>query len=503
MNFSKDLKSNMEKIDTIYDLIAYCYCYILKNINNPIIFLGQYIYTNEKGMKNPNLKELNRFSMSLKERISENPMNLFDDDIRGNELINIIENEENRLKKFGKMAENRATIPFYILLGVDLYLGDKEYAPYEKAPLNEHFKRKCLIYLNTKESIMDQVELKREYPNLIVENKIKYCFRNIIIIERKEIPQSYGIPQLVTLYKEKNELNKIIQGNKIKVAFIPVLNEKWFEFCLSEGACFHIKYDIEKLIQIKNRITKLLMNAIDNGANIIVFPEYVCKEEVQAAIRDVLRRKNNEEPERLNKLLFVVAGTGWTQDSNNVSRIFGYDGSDLGKMYKYSAYDNTDKNGNKLMEKLKNPGKEITLVKIPGIGICQIDICRDVSENVFCMQLAKTFKSQFLLISAWSSSVNIGFKGQLQSIAEATHRTCAGMANCCAAVDSSREDIGVAVVPQKEVSNIVGRHNYITRYNEICEKTCQTGCFFEVCYDFDGDDKQDIIVSILFKNSLK
>ncbi len=80
--------------------------------------------------------------------------------------------------------------------------------------------------------------------------------------------------------------------------------------------------------------------------------------------------------EKIEVPLFVISGSNWTSESNNVSCLYSYDGNLLGKMYKYSAFDNII-NGVKYKEKLNNPGKEITLVKIPGIGICQTEICRN------------------------------------------------------------------------------------------------------------------------------
>ena len=503
MNFGEQLKENIKDIDTIYDLIAYCYCYMLKNISNHISFLGYYIYKNDKSKSNPNLEKLELFSFQVKKFVSEGPLNLFDRDAQAPKLMDLIEDEENRLKKYRNTEENRATIPYFILKGLDLFLEDAEYVTYKKAPLNEHFREKCLVYVNEKETLMDQVAIRRNYPNLVLENKIKYSFKNIIIIDSREVPSNYGKPQVATLYKEKDELRKIIQENKIKVVVIPTIKEQWFDFCYSGGACFHVEYHMEKLEQMKKRIIKLLTDAIDSGANIIVFPEYVCKEEIQFAISDILKERSNEEPRKMSKLLLVVAGSGWTGESNNVCRIYGSDGTELGKMYKYSAYDNTDKNGNKMIEGLDKPGKEITLVKIPGVGICQIEICRDVSENSFCLCLAKTFRPQFLLISAWSSSINIGFREQLQSIAVNTHKTCAGIANCCAAIDSMRQELGIVVAPQKDGSSVTGKCKYIERDLHACEQICEKGCFFEICYDFNGDEKQDIIVTTTIRNGLK
>lgn len=64
------------------------------------------------------------------------------------------------------------------------------------------------------------------------------------------------------------------------------------------------------------------------------------------------------------------------------------------------------------MGNLQNSGKEITLIQISGLGVFQTEICRNVSESEFSLKLAKVFDSQFLLISAWSPSINRGFKKQ-------------------------------------------------------------------------------------------
>lgn len=207
------------------------------------------------------------------------------------------------------------------------------------------------------------------------------------------------------------------------------------------------------------------------------------------------------EPEKLNELMFVVAGSGWTEDSNNVSCIYGDDGFPLGKVYKYSAYDNI-KGGVKYFEKLQDPGKEITLLKIPGIGIFQTEICRNVSENEFCSKLAKVFGAQFLLITAWSSSVNIGFKKQVDSIVSSNHRTCTAMSNCCAAFsdcEKFRTEIGFVAAPQKNGSVVEASFEYIIREKEQCDISCSKGCIFEVSFDFNGKDKKDVALESNFR----
>lgn len=159
MNFGEQLKENIKDIDTIYDLIAYCYCYMSKNISNHISFLGYYIYKNDKSKSNPNFEKLELFSFQVKKFVSEGPLNLFDRDAQAPKLMDLIEDEENRLKNYRNTEENRATIPYFILKGLDLFLEDAEYVTYKKAPLNEHFREKCLVYVNEKETLMDQTSI--------------------------------------------------------------------------------------------------------------------------------------------------------------------------------------------------------------------------------------------------------------------------------------------------------------------------------------------------------
>lgn len=507
MLFSKALEDNLDNITSQYDLAAYCYYYLNSTISNQNIFLGDYIKTNPNAEShNPNQEMLSQFMMQIKHLLELTPMQSFSSKSCLCEILNLVLTTENVLKDFGESHMNQATIPFYILNGIDLYFKDRTYQTYKTAPLNNFCKEFCLIYVNHEPSWMDCIIIEKDYPDIIHPNEIRYYFEHIMILETKELPNGYGIPKLQTLHKESEYLNKIIKTNKMKIALIPATKDTWFRFAVKKGSSFEIEYYEDQLENIKERIITLLKQAIERKVNIIVFPEYICKEEIQTEIQNTLSQMNEDKPNLLKELLLVVAGSGWTNDSNNVSCLYSYDGTLLGRVYKYSAYDN-EVNGSTYTERLQNPGKEITLIKIPGAGIVQTEICRNISENEFSLKLAKIFGTTFLLIAAWSTSVNIGFKKQIDCIIASNHKTCAAMSNCCAAFTdtdkkSFRNTIGIVAVPQKNGSFIEGNYEYILRDAQLCS-CCKFGCIYDICYDFNGSDQNDVKITKDYINALK
>lgn len=491
MLFTEDIKKNTAHIKTGYDLIAYCYFYINKATENQSVFLGEYIEVNAKAQAvNPNLSILYQLSIEIKYFFKTTGLTIFTDSFQ--DLLTVISSTEKELVPYGDDSLNAATIPFFILNGLNLFFQDCMYETFNSAPLNEYWKDFCLVYINGNAALMDKVITRREYPKTIPENGIRQCFSRIIIMETREIPDNFGIPQMVTLNKENEQIRRIVESNKIKIVLIPTRMDACLDFSPDRGAAFSVKYDEKKLEALKERVLTLLNWAIERKANIIVFPEYICKEEIQYEIGSALAERNEREPEKLENLLFVVAGSSWTKDSNNVSCLYSYDGYLLGKVYKHSAYDKAIE-GERYIESLRNPGKEITLVKIPEIGISQIAICRDLSEDNYSARLAQTFRSQFLLAPAWSSSLNIGFQTQMDGIISKNHKTCALTSNCCSALKDDRKEVNIIAAPQKKKSIVKGHFKYAGRKKcHICGKN---GCIFEVCYDFNGTRRQDVGIS--------
>ena len=501
MCFSKRLLNEISNINSKYDMIAYCYWYLLNTVENQIVFLGEYIEINNDTKKdNPNFGMLSQFAVNIKDFFAKHyALDIYEK--TKSEMLDLIISAEDKLRCFGDESMNYATIPFFILKGLDLYFQDYTYETYGKSPMNTFCSDFCLVYIHNDDSIFDEIAHKKDYAKKIRKTEIRNYFKYIIFFEMCELPLNYGVPQLATLQKEKTALKGILETKKLKMALIPVLCEKWFDFNITRGALFEIEYHKKQLKDVGDRVILLLKWAIECKANIIVFPEYVCSEEIQRKIHDTLYKLSNDEPEKLKDLLFVVAGTSWTEDSNNVCYIYDEEGEILGKVYKYSAYDNY-KDGIRYVERLQNPGKEITLVKVPGIGVFQIEICRNVSENEFCLKLAKVFNIQFLLITAWSSSVNNGFKKQIDAIVSSNHRTCTAMSNCCAAFSDCKEfrtQIGLVAAPQKNNTLIEANCQFVEREKQQCIASCDEGCIFEIDFDFCGEEQNDVVIRREFK----
>lgn len=98
MLFVEDISQKVDKINSIYDLIAYCYCYLVNNIENPIIFLGEYIDKNENiELNNSNLEILEKFSMQIKFIMGQDPFTVFSSTSNFHRILDLIKVTETAL----------------------------------------------------------------------------------------------------------------------------------------------------------------------------------------------------------------------------------------------------------------------------------------------------------------------------------------------------------------------------------------------------------------------
>lgn len=382
---------------------------------------------------------------------------------------------------------NKATVPFFILMAIDRYVLAQKGKYTQKAPLNVNYRESVLIYLNVNGGMMEEAMENNHFSNVILDLSVRKQLQHLIVLDRKELLEDINPPQVVTLWLEEEKKRRIQESKKLKIAVIPFGNQKMVEFSLDKGAHFQVTYEKEHMEKGKERALKLLEDAISAKANIIVFPEYVCFQEIQDAIQERLKELDKRKPSRLQELLFVVAGTGWIE-RDNICSIYNHRGVLLGKQYKYSEY--ADLKQNKMVENLNNPGKEITLIDIEGIGKTLIGICRDISNRSLIRMLAESFAPQLLLIPAWSSSVNIGFKEQLKEISAQNHNTCSVMCNCCEAMggaESLKKECGIIVTPYKKGSVVVGKERMICRTTKCIQDCSEGSCIFLIELNFESE----------------
>lgn len=494
MNIYETIEHNRENIKSVYDLAAVCYDYLLAQIENQIIFIGKYVeFSDNVRQNNPNQKSLLKFSDSVKALLFA--AEYWSDEVL-NEILSMTLSAESRLKPFRDADYNEAAIAYFLLLGIDLY-AECQLENNQDAPLNQSYQVNSFIYRRRKASILSCAAEEIEFREIIQAVEIRNNFSCLIILEKSEMKPGMLPPKMVTLSIDKEDFarNSLIHDQTLNVVCIPWGKEQTCNFPKIQGNTFRVEYlDSYKTACVTKALT-LLKAAIRRKANIIIFPEYVCCPEVQEAIGTYLKETYRQTPEKMGALLMVIAGSGWTDDDNNVARIYSYSGVLLGKYYKYAAYDDREKDlqtgmsKERLIEGLHDPGKESVFVDVPNVGIVMTAICRDISNWDYSEKIARLFQADFLMVPAWSGSLNHAFINQLKSITAANTNTCAVVCNCCGAQKSGSLEKGVVVTPYKDHTLMTGKLRFIS-LNKRSVKRCDTckGCIFSLTLSFKPQD---------------
>lgn len=505
MGFLEKLKSNLAKLRTVYDLAAFCYDYLIEVVKDQEWFIGQYVLVNDRATKvNPNIKQLARFCKKVECCFMETDCDEEHEALRFSgcmsKIVKAVSSIEKKLQPYEEEELNFATVPLYILYAIDRYLSESQMPRPRRMPKNSSYMDNSYIYLTPKHNILDDAEEQLKFSDVIQPLLIRNQLRNIIILEREELNGKQP-PNVVTLQIPQNDKDRrsVLERKKLRIALIPFEKEEMVQFPpTGGGAMFRVEYTEWYRNHGKEYALKMLDMAIRQKANIVVFPEYVCEPSVQKDIGKHLNELYKTKPKFMKNLLLVVAGSGWTDDDNNVSCIYSYNGHLLGKQYKEAKYNKIDEKGNSYVEGLKNPGRETTICEAEGIGDVMFAICRDVSDSRKLAPVVERFRPQFLLVPAWSPSIHKGFEQQLGNFAAQNHRTCSMVCNCCEAFGTFQEkrDIaGIVVTPMKEGSLVKGKADFIPRNAECCIKGACGGCVWmmDLCFEVNKVEKKKIV----------
>ena len=503
MDIYESIRDNRTKIESIYDLAAVCYDYLRMTVDNQAEFLAEYIeYSEEAQQNNPNMDMLKQFGYKISKLFLQKDKIYSLDEIVEKTLRTIIEVGQ-RMTKYRIEAYNEATIAYYLLQAVDLYTENKT-AGSQDGPLNEKYRHLSYIYRSEGRGMLAEPAAKLEFRDKIRTTEIRHDFRCIRILEKAELDLGMNPPKMVTLHiKDSDQArNSIAQSGKLKIAAIPFSNEELFKFKKTHGSSFHVESKEQYKSAAIVKALELLEKAICHKANIIIFPEYVCFPELQERIGEYLRETYLSKPSQLKNLLLVVAGSGWTKDYNNVAKIYSYSGKLLGEQYKHDPYDGDDDDGVRWIEGLHNPGRNSVIVEIPKVGSAMAAICRDVSNRSKTEKMADVFEIDFLLVAAWSKSLNGGFSRQLGDITETNITTNSLVCNCCDAVNKQvNYERGIVVTPYKKNSIIEAKIRIIKGKEKAC--TDCTGCIFSIPLSFTTQDvEQGKIVGQITQNKL-
>lgn len=491
--FACELKCEEEELINVYDMVSFCYDYLMDHVSNEANFIACYILENENtSVSNVNLKKLGHFQDDVRKilRNQEDKGWMFDQCV--GKIAKLSEKIENNMKDFGDTELNNATIPFFILMAVNVYIPEKRDIITESGPLNKGYQKNTYVYLNINHDLLQQAAYELDFGDTIESETIRKQLNHLHILKKSELPENAEPLKIVQMRIRDSDLTKkkIVESKKLKIAVIPFSREKMLEFPAITGAAFRVVYNDWHKSNGVNWALRLLEKAIKERANIIIFPEYICDSSIQDEIQKYLRDQTLNNPKKMKNLFLVIAGTAWTADDNNVSVLYRFDGMEFGKQYKCEQFSNLRNENRPMMEGLANPGKESIMVDIDGIGKIMVAICRDISNREGAKRMTEIFKPQFLLVPAWSPSVHKGFREQLKEVVNFNYHTCSVVCNCCESLEIKgfkgfKEENGIAVFPYKEGSVVIGKEKMLCREKNKCTEKCQEGgCLFMVECDF-------------------
>lgn len=477
------------KFETWYDVAAFCYDRLTSIIEDQELFIGRYILSNESAdNNNPNLDMMIKYELRSNEIIRKYSMDV---EQGIDEILQLISSTKDKLNSYGEPDLNQATLLYFLLTAIDRFSGSVRNSRHAPAPLNCGFREKSYVYFASPENLIHDAATELEFGSVITDTEIKHCLTNLCIVDSCDCMGTEA-PKVVTIsFNITSERPTILHTDRsngkkpiLKIALIPFWGKKVTDFHVTLGVNFEVRYSKEYLKFAIKRALELLEIAIDQEANIIVFPEYLCAPAIQAEIGMHLENIYRKEPQRLQETLLVIAGSGWSDDSNNVMQIFDRTGANVGSYYKYSKFQNK-----KHLEGLAKPGKECTLIDIPGVGRILPAICRDVSNEEYTRCLVDNFNPFLLLTSAWSPSVNRGFKNQFDALIK-RYQVIPMLCNCCEALLPSseksavRKTVNLVATPYKKGSICFSKFVKLQR-NKNCFRICERcKCMFIVYADF-------------------
>ena len=514
----------MKSADNFFDIVAACYFTIMQyQSTNETAFIAEFDDWSKDTSKCEFQKSLKCFQGLLTELIyrvhPDSDAHLEFDEF----LCRMYDCLEN-VVDFDEIDDTSyISLLSYIMIDViDLYLQDKDRDDLclypDHCPLNTTvFVDKCSVYYCEKESILGQAYALDKFRKPLHNYTIGTSFKCILMFENTRLNGS--VPKIQPVFISNACKQRLKENHFLRIASIPFIgfdtfnvfeqkNNRLVTSSESPKGQFYIGYREQDELANIEYVTNLLSLAIQNEANIVVFPEYIMSTNMLSAVKEHLAKQTDDKND--SQLILVLAGTNYEYNGkgrgNNILHIYNSAGYELGCYYKYSPFntlsnqqvhgaslDNNNSLQNECMsgqrftnlEILSDPGKECTLLDVEGIGRILPAICRDVIDGVYTDNLANLFMPSLVLVSSWSKSIS-GFRSRLTNLAN-TILSSSLLCNCCNAVESSKQDIGMFIYPHKEGSEMKAEEVTVKRTEEcmnLCRSLC--GCIHLVDFNFEN-----------------
>lgn len=456
--------AELEKAETVFDMVAICYDMLIRKLDNPIVFISKYMdeYT---AVNNPNIELLKKFSDEMADLLENYSKSTF----QNKKQIIIDKMQHMELLTFGQKKENILSVIFSLLSVIDSMVPMWNlFDMRDHQPLNKGDSLKKYIVFPAKEGIHEDlirvIGRERKTTSGIDEN-----LNNIIVLDRSKLPKKSEVPKLN--YLERRSQNR----ETIRLAMIVGIDGKHFTAEPIIGSAEKITYIEDLQGMMGEMICQKMHKAIEDGAEFVILPEFCASPQILTMIKSRLKEWKKDKTVHTD-LIAVFPGSTWTDENDNVQFLLDAEGRNLGSYYKTTPFRKKKENvGYTITEALAHPGYRSTFLYVNGLGYVLPATCRDVIDGTYTDYYVKKFTPTLLIVPAWSSSGR-SFEKPLTRYA-ADHFTNSVFCNGCGALVRQSTVLGGAAVLGKKVTVTAGVYESVKRPPN-CTKPCNRMCTY-------------------------
>lgn len=421
-----------------FDLAASCYATLSKTVvDGEAGFLSTYCMGEDEKTMNPNLLLLRKKKAEWSKLLAGQGGRLIDSAKAYSRIQRDIDCI--LLKRFHDMDHNELTLVWFLLLAIDESCTESGNLRSENLdfPLNQLHLDVVGVYLTSYTGFIDEHFATSRFER-IPELTFNGQLDNLLFYSRG---RGDVYPNLVTVRASSSSKRSDAEGVDAQISDAPKERIRigieqfsgagifgWdgegtpLVFSNTAGDGFVASYTGGYEDLFGELVRESVDHAIAAGCDVLVFPEFV----VSLGLSEILS-KHLKESENRGTLKLVVAGSGWIdgkadEGGDNVSRLYDGNGDLLGEVYKresFVGWQRIGKTSHRRVERLAHPGKEITVVDVPGLGRVMTAICKDaVSDRRGALDLARDMQANLLCVPALSVSLRRAFETHLNLLSE-------------------------------------------------------------------------------------
>lgn len=286
MVLSENLKQYITEPDNIYDLVGNCYGLLCEKISNPAAFINDYLSKGEDNNSNPNFDYLNQFSEEVMRETQCFKASHYNEFIVT--IVTHIHKLVSGMKSYLDERMNELTVIYSLLAGIDA--GARTWEVYRMSsgggPLDRVHRTGYRVYFSGHDT------LHSEYAEQVGRDRMHASdfsaeFETFRFIHTKAWKMGENVPRILYLPYDNRLTQK--QKKKLKVAVIPGLNKKNFEFSKTKGSGVRVDYSGIDQTKVEKKVTVSLKKVLKTDCDIVVLPEYLTSPKVYQVIRRELR----------------------------------------------------------------------------------------------------------------------------------------------------------------------------------------------------------------------